>query len=149
MIKFNLFCPEFQVCKFTSKLCYLQKLFCTINKNPFNSCCQNGGDFMNTKELLGKRLKELIKHSGYSQEKLAEMVNIEPSALSNIITGRNYPLFQNLEKIVNVLGITYKDVFNFEHHETPENLKIMIDKILNENPDKMQEFYKIAKALTE
>lgn len=104
---------------------------------------------MNTKQLLGKRLKELIKKKGYTQEKFAELVGLEPTALSNIVTGRNYPLFSTLEKILEVLEVGYKDVFNFEHHETNENLKEMIDKILSKNPDKMKEFYKIAKALVD
>ena len=59
---------------------------------------------MDTKKLLGRRLKELIKQKNISQEKLAEMVNIEPAALSNIVTGRNYPLFSTLEKIIKVLN---------------------------------------------
>ena len=54
---------------------------------------------MDKKKLLGRRIKELIKQRGISQEKLAELVGIEPTALSNIVTGRNYPLMSTLEKI--------------------------------------------------
>ena len=103
---------------------------------------------MDTKKLLGRRLKELIKQKNISQEKLAEMVNIEPAALSNIVTGRNYPLFSTLEKIIKVLGISFNDVFNFEHKNSSEDLKKQIDEMINQNPERLSDFYKIIKALT-
>lgn len=52
---------------------------------------------MDNKKLLGRRIKELIKQKNISQEKLAEIVDIEPTALSNIVTGRNYPLMKMLK----------------------------------------------------
>ena len=103
---------------------------------------------METKKLLGKRIKELIKRKGYSQEKLAEMIDIEPTALSNIVTGRNYPLLGTLDKLVNVLGVSYNDIFDFEHQDTNENLKNKILEILENYPDKITDIYKIAVALT-
>ena len=102
---------------------------------------------MNTKQLLGKRLKELRKQKGLSQERLAELVEIEPTSLSNIENGRNYPLFTTLEKILAILEVDFIDVFKFQHHDTHKNLMSEINKILNDNPDRMKDFYKIAKAL--
>lgn len=104
---------------------------------------------MDNKQLLGRRIKELIKRKGISQEKLAEMIGVEPTALSNIVTGRNYPLFTTLEKIINVLDINFSDVFKFEHHNSNENLQKQIIKILENNPERMKDFYKIASALVE
>lgn len=104
---------------------------------------------MNTKQLLGKRIKELIKKKGLRQDELAEKIGIEPTALSNIVTGRNYPLFSTLEKILNILEISFADVFKFEHLDSYENLKTEVLKILDNNPDKIKDFYKIIKALTE
>lgn len=104
---------------------------------------------MNNKELLGKRIKELIKKKGISQEKLAEMVGIEPTALSNIVTGRNYPLFTTLEKIISILDVSFADVFKFEHHNDDVNLQAQIIKILEKNPERMKDFYRIAIALVD
>ena len=104
---------------------------------------------MDKKKLLDKRIKELIKQKNISQEKLAELVGIELTSLSNIVTGRNYPLLATLEKIMVILEVNYNDVFNYEHHKNSEDLKIEIENLLNENPEKMQDFYKIAKALVE
>ena len=49
---------------------------------------------MDKKKLLGKRIKELIKQKNISQEKLAELVGIELTSLSNIVTGRNFHYWQ-------------------------------------------------------
>lgn len=103
---------------------------------------------MNTKKLLGKRIKELIKNSGIKQEKMAELIGIEPTALSNIVTGRNYPLFTTLEKIINVLNINFLEVFDFNHLENEDDLKKQIIDILDKNPKRLQDFYKILVALT-
>lgn len=104
---------------------------------------------MDKKKLLGRRIKELIKQKNISQEKLAELVGIEPTALSNIVTGRNYPLMSTLEKILQVLGVNFSDVFNFEHQNDNENLQAEIEQILSNNPERMKDFYKILKALVE
>lgn len=102
---------------------------------------------MDKKKLLGKRIKELIKQKHISQEKLAEIIGVEPTTLSNIVTGRNYPLISTLEKILMVLDADFSDVFQFEHHNSNADLKAEIEILLENNPDRMKDFYRIAKAL--
>lgn len=104
---------------------------------------------MDKKKLLGRRIKELIKQKDISQENLAELIGVEPTALSNIVTGRNYPLMSTLEKILQVLGVEFSEVFKFDHHNDDKDLQAEIEQILNNNPDRMKDFYKIAKALVE
>lgn len=101
------------------------------------------------KKLLGKRLKELRKSKGLKQEQLAELVGFESSnAISNIENGYNYPSIQNLEKILKVLNTSFIEIFDFSHLQEPNNLIKEINNILLSNPDKIQDFYKIIKALT-
>lgn len=104
---------------------------------------------MDNKKLLGSRLKELRKRKGLTQEKLAELVELEPASICNIENGYNYPSLQNLEKIVTTLEVTFSDIFNFEHHKSSENLIDEINNILNSAPDKISDIYKIVKALTD
>ena len=106
------------------------------------------GLFMDNKKLLGKRIQELRKQKGLRQEKLAELSGVEPTSISNIENGRNYPSFQTLENIINVLGINFTDVFQFEHQQPTEDLLTEISEILKNHPEKIQDFYKIVKALT-
>lgn len=105
---------------------------------------------MDTKHLLGKRIKELRKKKGLSQEQLAEKVGFESfNLISNVENGYNYPTIQNLEKILKVLGTDFQSVFTFEQHQNIEILIAEINCILKNNPDKVQDFYKILKAIVE
>ena len=54
-----------------------------------------------------------------------------------------------LEKILQVLGVDFSDVFNFEHQNDNKDLQAEIEQILNNNPERMKDFYKIAKALVD
>lgn len=65
------------------------------------------------------------------------------------MTVLNYPLISTLEKIVNVLNTNFSDVFLFEHHNSNEDLKEEIEKLLTNNLERMKDFYKIAKALVQ
>ncbi len=105
---------------------------------------------MDTKHLLGKRIKELRKKKGLSQEQLAEKVGFETSnSISNVENGYNYPSIQNLEKILKVLGTNFQSVFTFEQHQEIDVLKEEINRILNEHPEKVSDIYKIIKAIIE
>ena len=103
---------------------------------------------MNKKELLGKRLRELRKRKGINQEKLAEMIEVDPPTISNIENGKNYPSLINLENLLNVLDSSFLEAFDFEHKNKKEDLLSQINEKLKNNPDKLEDFYKIVMALT-
>ena len=104
---------------------------------------------MNYKKSLGLRIKELRKSKKLSQEQLAEKIDLEPPSVCNIENGKNYPSLQNMEKIVNVLGVSFVDIFQFEHQKQNEDLVKEINRFLKDNPDKIKYIYKITKALCE
>ena len=103
---------------------------------------------MDKKKLLGARLRELRKRKGINQERLAELISVEPATISNIENGKNYPSMVNLENILKVLELSFLDVFDFEHKNPNTNLIKQINIILENNPDKIEDFYKIVIALT-
>ena len=102
----------------------------------------------NKKALLGKRIRELRKKQNLSQEKLAELINVDPTTISNIENGKNYPSLMNLENILNTLKSNFLEAFDFEHKKDKSNLIIEINQKLKENPEKIEDFYKIIVALT-
>lgn len=103
---------------------------------------------MNKKELLGKRLRELRKRKGINQEKLAELIDVDPTTMSNIENGKNYPSMINLENLLNVLDSSFMEAFDFEHKNSDKDLITQIIDKLKSNPDKIEDFYKIVMALT-
>ncbi len=91
---------------------------------------------MNNKKLLGKRIKELRKTKGLTQEQLAEIINLETCSLSAIESGRHFPSLPTIEKIAITLNHDLKSLFDFQHlkskQEKIEEIKNLID-IQNEN----------------
>ena len=104
---------------------------------------------MDKKKALGQRIKELRKSKKISQEHLAELVNLEPPSICNIENGKNYPTLQNLEKISDVLDVSFVDIFNFSHFTDDSNLINEIDLLLKSNPEKVKLIYKLVKVLVE
>lgn len=103
---------------------------------------------MNIKKYLGKRIKELRKNKHYSQEQLAEKLEISQNALSYIETGENFFSAETLERLIKTFDIEPQELFTFSHLQPKENLIDEIIIMLKNNPDKIQEVYKITKALT-
>ncbi len=102
---------------------------------------------MDIKSNLGIRIKELRKQRRLSQEKLAELVDISQNALSYIETGDNFCSADTLEKIITALEIDPQELFDFGHFKSNDELLNEINHILNKNPEKIPEFYKILKAI--
>ena len=102
---------------------------------------------MNIKRCVGQRIKELRKNKHISQEKLSEMLDISQNALSYIEPGENFFTSDTLEKLVNALEIEPQELFNFSHLQPKDDLINEIVKMLEQKPDKVQDIYKITKAL--
>jgi len=69
--------------------------------------------FKNLKEGFGARLKELRKAKGYTQEKLAEKLDITQRQLTRIETGENFPSVETIEKISFYLEADLTSLFDF------------------------------------
>ena len=85
---------------------------------------------MNNKKLLGKRIKEIRKEAGYTQETLAEAVNIDITTLSGIESGRHFPSLVTLEKIADTLNSDLINFFDFYNHLDIEDMRSIISENL-------------------
>ncbi len=92
------------------------------------------------KSKLGKRIQEIRKSKGLTQEKLAELINIDIPNLSNIERGKKFMTASTLEKIITVLGIEEKDLFDFEHIKSTDELKKEIRENINKLSHKELQF---------
>ncbi len=100
------------------------------------------------KKLLGKRIKDLRKAQGISQQHLAELANIDQRSLSHIECGDTFPSRALLD-IAHALNISLQDLFDFEHYEmTSENMARYIkDNIDYLPPEFLTAVYRMVKAL--
>lgn len=69
------------------------------------------------KKAFGKKLKEIRKGRKYTQQQFAEKLDLSSRQLIRIENGQNFPSADTLEKIIHVLNIKIKDLFNFDLDE--------------------------------
>jgi transcriptional regulator with XRE-family HTH domain len=100
------------------------------------------------KQLLGKRIKELRQAKGYSQQELAELVNIDQRSLSYIECGGSFPS-KSLIALSDALNVTLPELFNFEHlTETDTDMKIYITQSLDSlDSQSIKTIYRLIKAM--
>ena len=93
------------------------------------------------KEKLGRRIQQIRKSKNLTQEKLAEMIGIDTPNLSNIERGKRFVSSETLEKIIKSLDIPEKDLFDFEHIKSKDEMINSICTILNESNIKEIAYY--------
>lgn len=98
-------------------------------------------------QKFGLRVKELRKSQGYTQEQLSEKLGIGVRSLGKIETGNCFPSMDTLENLIEVLQIPTIKLFDFEHLQSEDDLKNLTFDMINSNPDKIVDIYKIVKAL--
>jgi len=102
---------------------------------------------MNTKELLGLKVKEFRKKRKLTQEKLSELIGVDNGYISKLEVGQNFPSLGTLEKIADVLEVNLSDFFQFIPSTEP-NLKSEVINIYDKlNKDKQYTLYRVAKGL--
>ncbi|MBQ3311991.1 helix-turn-helix transcriptional regulator [bacterium] len=93
-------------------------------------------DTIDIKQLLGKRIKELRVQRGYTQEYLSEKIGIGQRNLSKIECGNNFVTAETLSKLLKVLNIEAKELFDFKHKQDKEGLKQeLLQAIIHETVD--------------
>ena len=89
----------------------------------------------NIKILFGKKIKELRKKLNYTQAQLAEKVGVDNKHISCIEGGKNFPSADLIARLAAAFLVETKDLFEFNYHKNPENLKdeitAMIEKLDN------------------
>ena len=104
---------------------------------------------MSFKKNFGLRLRELRKSKGLSQEQLSEKLNIAQNTLSSLENGLHFCNAETIEKILAIFDINTVDLFNFGHLKNTSDLKQDINKMLDDNPDKVKEIWKIIHAIVD
>ena len=103
---------------------------------------------MDNLHLFGKRIKELRKSKGITQEKLAEIIELDAKQIGNIETGAGFTTMQTLEKLAGYFQVEIYDLFKFSHQENRQELiKNLIDQIKNANDNDLKTISKIINSI--
>ena len=105
---------------------------------------------MDIKLQLGTRIRELRKSKNITQEKLVEIIGSNINNLSRIENGKKFMSADKLTKIADALGVDVKELFDFGHVMSEDELKAEITSELNTLTAKeLQYIYKTLKNLKE
>lgn len=99
---------------------------------------------------FGRRIQTLRRQRGISQEKLAEALNIAPTSLSYVETGRGFMTLATLEKLASVLDVELSEIFQFSSIITNEEMYNYIISRLNiikNDDEKLKLIYNLLKNL--
>ena len=103
---------------------------------------------MDNKKKLGKRIKELRKNAGLTQEQVAEQIEMEQNTISVIESGRNFPTLMTLEKIAKVLNVELSDFFDYEYLADIDSIRYYVqNKFQQFNETKLRQLFKYMKTL--
>ena len=103
---------------------------------------------MNTLKLFGKRIKELRKKSGLTQEQLSEKMGLFQKQIGNIETGTCFTTISNLEKLSEEFGVDIKDLFDFNYLQDRKQIIEKINIILSKaSEEEIKTYYRILTAL--
>ena len=78
---------------------------------------------------------------------MAEKLNIGVRSLRKIESGSGMPSSNTLENLTKVLNVTASELFDFEHLQSQSDLKELTFSMINSNPDKITDIYKIVRAV--
>ena len=107
---------------------------------------------MNFKKSFGEKVKRLRKNRGFTQEQLAEMIDIDSRNLSRIEVGNSFVKAETIEKILTALDVTPEELFANDYIKDSKvlisEIYCFIEKIKNK-PKKLEKIYKMIKFFVE
>ena len=107
-------------------------------------------DIKHTKELisLGKRIADLRLKHGFTQDKLAELVNYSTNHISKLELARTNPSFDLLVKLAKAFKIEIKELFYFDEYNDIDFIKKQMHYLIENSNDKLvTTLYKIQENL--
>lgn len=102
---------------------------------------------MDIRKNFGTRLKVLRIQRGLTQEKISEIIGIQPENYSRIENGLSFPKPENLAKLAKVLNIEVAEMFQFNTLERYDDILHSIINKLNNDPSSTILVYKFLKTL--
>lgn len=83
--------------------------------------------------LLGRRIKEVRQMRGFSQEELAERMDVNAKYLSSVERGRENPTLDLLARLARALEVDLVDLFNYSwlklgEAELKKKLRILVER---------------------
>lgn len=109
------------------------------------------GDIMTSSKgdkKLGARIKELREKKNYTQEQLAEMLELDARSLSRIETGVSFTTIDRLKKMADIFDVELKELFATDHYDDKQQLIKKINQLLDSaSIENIRTIYKIVSSM--
>lgn len=76
------------------------------------------------KKDFGNRIKYFRNRQGFTQEQLAEMIDLQPNSLGYVENGKNSLSFDRFEKLIKALNVEAYQMFLFDNRDEANINKI-------------------------
>ena len=80
-------------------------------------------DKSNNKIFIGNKIKIQRKQKGYTQEQLAEMLNVSTHTISRYECGRNFPSHEHMLQLSKILDLSIEDSY-YGYQKINESISI-------------------------
>ena len=121
-----------------------------LTGQPFSNSTHEGG--MTDRKLLGKRIKSLRRSKGHTQERLAEIIDVNTNYLAVIERGEANPTLSLLERLSAGLDVPLSELFRYRREEgySPAELRKKLGRLVKEASDEeLPRLTRIVEALRE
>jgi transcriptional regulator with XRE-family HTH domain len=101
---------------------------------------------------LGRRIRELRKTRGWSQEKLGEMADLHPTYIGGIERGERNVAFENIVHIASAFGLSLFQFFDYQKSSLSRRdaLKAdLISSLQKRSENELKLFFAFVKAFDE
>lgn len=99
---------------------------------------------MDTKEMIGSRIREIRTKKGMTQEALAEKMGINPKFISSIERGKENPTLNTIINLADSLGVPIGEVFSFlELQDTSKRPAGIRELVKNAEPEELKLILKV------
>ena len=97
---------------------------------------------------IGERIKNLRKNNGMSQRKLADLMELNHSAICKMENGKSYPSRKNDEKLAHIFAVDLSTVYEPDDRDVEKvTVGQRIDKILEGLELTEEQTEKLSKAI--
>ena len=102
------------------------------------------------KKHFAKRIREIRKSKGLTQEEICELTGIEVSNYSKIETGRVAPSMVSLQRLIVHAGFVPNELFEYNNFDTENGIDTMIYQMYeNFSFSQKKLLYKIMRSIEE
>ncbi len=100
--------------------------------------------------IIGERLKKARLARGFTQEKLAEKLDLSVAFLSRVERGNAHINLTRLSEICSILGLSEGDILNGSSSNASDYMQRDFSSLLKKcSPEKQKLIYNIAKVIAE